>query len=107
QLHGPPLRQGRHHGLGPGPRLARQHLPAQAAPVRPLLHHPLDALARSAHPVDDRLPRLGPSECVLSSCLTEAGSSLPLERRAIVRPSYVVPDRVQYLALIAQGETWT
>ncbi len=30
QLHGAPLRQGRHHRLGPGPRLARQHLAPQA-----------------------------------------------------------------------------
>ena len=67
ELHGAAQRQGGHHRLGAGPRLARQHVAAQADPVRPLLHHALDAVAGFPHPVADGVPRVRSQECVLSA----------------------------------------
>ena len=42
-VHAAPPREERHHGLGPGERLARQHLDREAHRVRPLLHRELVA----------------------------------------------------------------
>ena len=53
-VHAAPPRQGRHHRLGAGARLARQHLDPQAHRVRPLLHRELVAGARLQDPLDDR-----------------------------------------------------
>ena len=66
-----------HHRLGPGQRLARQHVAAQAGPVRPVLHHPLEPVVRPADPVDDGVARAGPPECVLTSSQLSAVSRQP------------------------------
>ncbi len=52
-VHGPPSREVGHHRLGPGPRLARQHLDPQAPRVRPLLHRELVARTRLQDSLDD------------------------------------------------------
>src|SRR5262249_4679729 len=67
ELHDSTLRESGHNRLGPGPRLARQHLTAQTAAIRPLLHHALDALARPADSVDDAVARDRAPERLLNS----------------------------------------
>ena len=65
-LHAAPSRQGRHHRLGAGARLARQHLDQEADPVRPLLHPELVARPRLQDPLDDAPPRAAPPQRVLA-----------------------------------------
>ena len=67
ELHGPARRQGRHHGVGAGERLARQHVAAEADPVRPAVHHALESVARPADHGADVLARAVPEACVLTT----------------------------------------
>ena len=60
ELHAAPPREVGVDGLGPGPRLARQHLDPQAHPVRPLLHRELESPSRFPDPVADPAP--GPDQ---------------------------------------------
>ena len=61
-VHAAPQSEGRHHGLGAGERLARQHVARKAHRVRPLLHRELVGLARPQDHVDDALPRRSSSK---------------------------------------------
>ncbi len=56
-VHAAPQGEGRHHRLGAGQRLARQHLAREADRVRPLLHRELVARARLQDHVAHRRPR--------------------------------------------------
>ena len=65
-VHAPPQGQGRHHRLGAGQRLARQHVAREAHRVRPLLHRELVGRPRHQDHVADARAR--PSTRVLRSC---------------------------------------
>ena len=54
-VHAPPQGQGRHHRLGPGQRLARQHLAREAHRVRPVLHRELVGVPGPQDHLADRL----------------------------------------------------
>ena len=65
-IHAAPPRARGHHGLGAGPRLARQHEPLQAHRVRPLLHRELVGRPRREDPVAHGQVGLHPQERVLT-----------------------------------------
>ena len=56
-VHAAPQGEGRHHRLGAGQRLARQHVAREAHRVRPLLHRELVGRARSQDHVAHARPR--------------------------------------------------
>ncbi len=61
RVHAPSPREERDDRVGPGQRLARQHLDREADRVRPLLHRELVPPPRSQDPDPDPLPRLRPA----------------------------------------------
>ena len=85
RVHAPPPRQERDHRLGPGQRLARQHLDREAHRVRPLLHRELVAAARPQDPDPDPLPGLRPEARLLTD------SDLAKERPACPEHSSPAP----------------
>ena len=66
-VHAAPQGQGRAHRLGPGQRLARQHLDREADRVRPLLHRELVGHARPQDHVADAREGLLPQARLLAS----------------------------------------
>ena len=65
-VHAPPQSEGRHHRLGAGERLARQHLARKAHRVRSVLHRELVGPPRPEDHVDDAVPRHSPAAGVLN-----------------------------------------
>ena len=60
-VHAAPQGEGRHHRLGAGQRLARQHVAREAHRVRPLLHRELVGVARPEDHVADARARRVPA----------------------------------------------
>src|SRR5206468_406398 len=73
----------RHDRVGPGPRLARQHLRAHAHRARPLLHRELVPAVRPQNPLHDRDPRPAASERVLAGLQSALNKT---KRRKFMRP---------------------
>ncbi len=80
-VHAAPQGQGRHHRLGAGQRLARQHLAREAHRVRPLLHRELVGLARSQdHLADGRARTVLPPPGTLDI----PSSQVPMQKRVVI-----------------------